>query len=198
MRTLTLLIAALSLIACHKHKKEVKSSTPQATAQPAPSQNQDSAGELDTSPVTTNEPASMPADLPAPAVPTSSDFDPIFFAFDEASLSDDAMDSLNLVGTYLSNHPEAGVVIAGHTDERGTEEYNMALADERARVAKTYLTRLGIDPSRIVIVAYGEEVPMSLGTGEETWAKNRRDEFKIVKKDEAQASNLRQQDQAQE
>lgn len=69
------------------------------------------------------------------------------------------------------------LVIEGHCDERGTNEYNMALGDRRARSARDFLVNLGVDASRISTVSYGEEKPASLGKTEEAWAKNRRAQF---------------------
>lgn len=139
------------------------------------------------------EPGTLAQTLPTtqegqPTTTATTNFEPILFNFDEASLSNDAMEALNQLAAYLFDHPEVGVVISGHTDERGTDEYNMALGDQRARVAKDYLTRLGVDPSRIAIVSYGEASPVATGEGEDSWSKNRRSEFKIVSKDEVQAS----------
>ena len=69
---------------------------------------------------------------------------------------------------------------AGNCDERGSDEYNLVLGNQRAVAAKNYLVTRGVDPSRIEIVSYGEERPLDPGHTEEAWAKNRRDEFDIV------------------
>ena len=69
------------------------------------------------------------------------------------------------------------LVIEGHCDERGTNEYNMALGDRRARSARDFLVNLGVDASRISTVSYGEEKPADPGKTEEAWAKNRRAQF---------------------
>ena len=74
---------------------------------------------------------------------------------------------------------EAGVVvlISGHCDERGSEEYNLALGERRARVTSDYLTSLGVCAGQLDVISYGEERPAEVGTGEEAWAKNRRAQF---------------------
>ena len=66
------------------------------------------------------------------------------------------------------------MTIEGHTDERGTREYNLALGERRANAAKNYLVALGIDPSRILTISYGEERPVDPGNNEAAWAQNRR------------------------
>jgi peptidoglycan-associated lipoprotein len=70
--------------------------------------------------------------------------------------------------------------ISGHCDERGSDEYNLALGNRRATAAKQYLVSHGVDPSRIETASYGEERPMASGHDEEAWAQNRRDEFEIL------------------
>jgi peptidoglycan-associated lipoprotein len=107
--------------------------------------------------------------------------DPIYFDFDSFTLSDAAKERLQKVADYLSKHPGSTVTISGHTDERGTTEYNLALADQRAKVAHDFLLRLGVDANRIKTISYGEERPAAKGEGEETWGKNRRDEFETNK-----------------
>ena len=70
--------------------------------------------------------------------------------------------------------------ISGHTDERGSDEYNLALGQRRAAAARRFLETRGVDPSRIDIVSFGEERPVGMGASETAWASNRRDEFEIV------------------
>ena len=73
------------------------------------------------------------------------------------------------------------IQIAGHCDDRGTEEYNLALGQKRAEVAKKYLVSLGVDPSRIQTISYGEDRPLDPRDTEEAWAANRRDEFAAMR-----------------
>jgi peptidoglycan-associated lipoprotein len=103
----------------------------------------------------------------------------ILFEFDSAKLSDEAQKILRSKADWLRKNPRAQIIIEGHCDERGTNEYNLALGDRRALSAKAFLVDLGIDPSRISTVSYGEERPLDPRSTEEAWAKNRRDHFVI-------------------
>lgn len=104
----------------------------------------------------------------------------ILFAFNSYELSDEARSILALKANILRKYKDVNVVIEGHCDERGTEEYNLALGERRARAAYEHLVILGVEPERMKIVSFGEEYPVDPGHNETAWAKNRRDEF-IVK-----------------
>ena len=97
-----------------------------------------------------------------------------FFPFDESTLTADAQDALTVSAQWLKTNSQFGLTIEGHCDERGTEQYNLALGDRRANVARDYLIALGIDGSRIRTVAYGEERPFQTGSSEDAWSQNRR------------------------
>ena len=97
-----------------------------------------------------------------------------FFAFDASTLDDDAQEALQQSASWLRSHPEFRIRIEGHCDERGTEQYNLALGDRRADTAASYLATLGVDRSRIQTVSYGEERPFEQGSDEAAWAQNRR------------------------
>jgi peptidoglycan-associated lipoprotein len=97
-----------------------------------------------------------------------------FFAFDASTLDDDAQQALQQSATWLREHPEFRILIEGHCDERGTEQYNLALGDRRAETAVAYLVTLGVDRGRIRTVSYGEERPFEEGSNEEAWSQNRR------------------------
>ncbi len=103
----------------------------------------------------------------------------IYFAFDSYELNNNAKEILKKKAEILLKYPSVKLVIEGHCDERGTEEYNLALGERRARAAYEYLIMLGIEADRLSIVSYGEERPIDPRHNEEAWAKNRRDEFKI-------------------
>jgi peptidoglycan-associated lipoprotein len=92
----------------------------------------------------------------------------------------EAMEVLKEKAAFMRDNPGITVMIEGHCDERGTNEYNLALGDRRANSAKTYLTDLGIQGSRMTTVSYGEEQPVDSGHGEEAWARNRRGHFVII------------------
>lgn len=104
--------------------------------------------------------------------------DTILFNFDSHILGNDARPVLQKVGDWLKENPSAKVRIEGHCDERGTDEYNLALGEERARSAQSYLERLGVERSRIEIATYGSHRPRDQRSTEAAWAKNRRDEIK--------------------
>lgn len=106
----------------------------------------------------------------------------IHFDFDKAEIKPKAREILKKKAEWLLNHPEYSVKIEGYCDERGTEEYNLALGQRRAEAAKKYLVELGVSPDRISTISYGEENPIDPRHCEEAWAKNRRDEFKLIKK----------------
>lgn len=97
-----------------------------------------------------------------------------FFAFDASTLDADAQAALQQSATWLRSRPEFRIRIEGHCDERGTEQYNLALGDRRAETAAAYLVTLGVDRSRIETVSYGEERPFETGSNEAAWAQNRR------------------------
>jgi peptidoglycan-associated lipoprotein len=105
----------------------------------------------------------------------------IFFAFDDYSLTDTAKATLEKNASWMKNNSNTKVRIEGNCDERGTNEYNMALGERRANSAKKYLIKLGVNESQLSTISYGEEKPLDPGHNEEAWAKNRRDHFAIVK-----------------
>jgi peptidoglycan-associated lipoprotein len=102
---------------------------------------------------------------------------PIYFDFDQATIRHDQIPRLEQNAEYLTNNPSAKVVIEGNCDERGTNEYNLALGERRAINAKTYLNELGIEEYRIRTVSYGEERPLFTGQDEFSWSQNRRNDF---------------------
>jgi peptidoglycan-associated lipoprotein len=97
-----------------------------------------------------------------------------FFVYDASTLDGEAQEALRLSAAWLRRHPELLVRIEGHCDERGTEQYNLALGDRRADTAASYLATLGVERSRISTVSYGEERPFEEGAHEAAWAQNRR------------------------
>lgn len=105
-----------------------------------------------------------------------------FFGYDESTLSADAQAALTTSASWLKSHPQYNLLVEGHCDERGTEQYNLALGDRRANTAKEYLTTLGVDAGRIRTVSYGEERPFDAGHDDSAWAKNRRDHLVLVGK----------------
>jgi peptidoglycan-associated lipoprotein len=103
----------------------------------------------------------------------------IYFEFDSVRLAPQAQEVLNRKAQWLRANPEMTVIIEGHCDNRGTNEYNLALGEGRAQSAKGYLVDLGIESSRLNTISYGEERPLENAQTEDAWAKNRRAHFVI-------------------
>jgi peptidoglycan-associated lipoprotein len=103
----------------------------------------------------------------------------IHFDFDKSSLTPAAQAILRDKAAYLMANTNVSVIIEGHCDERGTNEYNMALGDRRAGSAKNFLVDLGIASGRLTTISYGEEKPVDSGSNEAAWAKNRRAHFVV-------------------
>jgi peptidoglycan-associated lipoprotein len=104
----------------------------------------------------------------------------IYFDYDADELRDEARASLDAKLRLLNANPGLAIRVAGHCDERGSDEYNIALGRRRAEAAKRYLTDRGVDASRIETASFGRERPASTGGSEDAWSKNRRDEFEIT------------------
>lgn len=107
---------------------------------------------------------------------------PVFFALDSDEITEEAKAILAANAEVLKTYGTWVVTIEGHSDERGTAEYNLALSDRRARSARTYLLSLGITGDRLRTVSYGKEFPFDPGHNEEAWATNRRAHFMLTSK----------------
>ena len=105
---------------------------------------------------------------------------PVFFGYDNYSLSSSARSTLQANVAWLKENPTVIVQVEGHCDERGSIEYNLALGEKRANAVKSYLQQLGIDSSRLSVISYGEERPLDPGSNDAAWAKNRRGEFVVL------------------
>ena len=101
----------------------------------------------------------------------------VYFAFDSSAITSQSAGVLNQHAGLLKSNPNAGVVIAGHTDERGSREYNIALGERRAQAARDYLAAQGVAVNNIRVISYGEERPAAAGTNEDAYAQNRRAEL---------------------
>ena len=112
---------------------------------------------------------------------------PIYFEFDQSTVTEQSRATLEAKIPILNANPALRIRVAGHTDERGSDEYNMALGQRRAAAAKRYLVQRGIADNRIETVSFGEERPVATGSSESAWAQNRRAEFEII----AGGNNLR-------
>ena len=132
---------------------------------------------------------SVGSDIPLSAIPADTFIEPpaeyrsvfrnVLFDFDSSTVRSDMKQSLNELATWLSDHQGVKVRLEGHCDERGTEEYNLALGERRSLSVRAYLVQQGISPQRLFTVSYGEERPVNPAHTEFAWAENRRVEFKV-------------------
>lgn len=106
----------------------------------------------------------------------------VHFDFDKYNIRSDQEPVLRDNAQWMKKWGSVRVVIEGHCDERGTEEYNLALGERRAKAVHDYLVSLGIDSGRMETISYGKSQPLDPGSSEEAWAKNRRSEFVIIQK----------------
>ena len=130
--------------------------------------------------IVTQEPAKGTTEA-ATAADLQAELQKVYFNFDSADLSEESRSTLTSNAEYLSKQSGLKVRIEGNSDERGSDDYNMALGERRAKAAKDYLVNLGIASDRLSTISYGEEKPADPGHDEEAWAKNRRAEFVIIK-----------------
>lgn len=170
-------LAVLLVAGCAKQPAP-PAMTPPPTAQPA---------------MTTEKPAQEPtgvqgqgmsqtpvSETPATQPEVAAGLQRIHFDFDQFTLTPEARDILAQNASYIKAHPGSKVVVEGYCDERGSDEYNLALGQRRAEAAKNYLESLGVSADQLSTISYGEEKPLDPGHTEEAWAKNRRDEFKVL------------------
>ena len=118
----------------------------------------------------------LSADQPLPGTQEELELsvgDRVFFDFDRATIRPDGEATLRRQAQFLRDNNNLSITVAGHCDERGTREYNLALGERRANAAKNFLVSLGIDASRITTTSYGKERPIVLGHNEAAWAQNR-------------------------
>jgi peptidoglycan-associated lipoprotein len=107
--------------------------------------------------------------------------EPVHFDYDKADLAAADLPKLDRKLAVFQAHPRLEIQVAGNCDERGSDEYNLALGERRAAAAKRYLVAHGVASDRITIVSYGKERPLDQGHTEEAWARNRRDDFVVTK-----------------
>ncbi len=155
--------------------KDEVAAAPEPQAEPAPEQPQE-------------EPAAEPSpeeqravEMERALIAAKFDFEnnAIYFEFDSAALLPASQQALTEKADLLLAHPDITATIAGHCDERGTDAYNMALAQRRADAAKSFMVNLGVNGNQLNTISYGEEQPADMGSNEEAWSKNRRAEFSI-------------------
>ena len=169
------LLFSFALVNCSKKPAEPGPMDQAATApapEPAPAPVQDY------KPAPAPEPAPEPAPMmPEPASFDVSDLVDVFFDYDKSDLSADSRDTLANDAKLLKAASGVNIVVEGHCDERGTNEYNLGLGERRANSVKNYLVSLGISASRIKTISYGEEKAFSSGHNESAWKQNRRAHF---------------------
>ncbi|MBN2332855.1 MAG: peptidoglycan-associated lipoprotein Pal [Deltaproteobacteria bacterium] len=170
---LLLAIVTMMFAACSTCKttslQEETVAPPAAITQPAPKP----------APKTMVKEAALPAEK---ILGIGDKLEPIFFDFDKHDLKDLPRETLAKHAQWLKNNPGAVVRIEGNCDERGANEYNLALGERRAASAKKYLIYLGISPKQLETISYGEEKPVCSAHYEGCWWKNRRDDFVVVAK----------------
>ena len=180
-------IVALALIgACAKKQPPVARPTP-----PPPAAADDPNARPPAPPTPVTEPRPVPpepvADDPIAGrdigdINKNSPFQPVFFRFDSSEVDTPGQQALNTNAEIMKKYPTWVITIEGHTDERGTAEYNLSLGERRALAARTYLVSLGISADRLRTVSYGKEFPFDPGHDEAAWANNRRAQFVLTSK----------------
>ena len=179
-RLLTLFAAAALLAACETASEVASdaSGSAAASASGAASASASSSTDSASSSASASDSASS-ASSSAAAEPTAEEKlaqigTAVYFDFDSSVLSSAAQATLDRQAAFLASEPSTRIIIEGHADERGTREYNLALGERRASVARDYLVAKGVDAARIRTVSYGKERPAVVGSNKTAWAKNRR------------------------
>ncbi len=165
--TLGLAVALSAFTGCAGKKPPVQQQQPAPERKPAP------APKIQEAPKKVDEDLSVPSNLR---------FETVLFDYDKSAIRSDQRSALNRNAELLMKYKTVRVQIEGHCDERGTNEYNLALGQRRADATKQYLVEYGVSSSRITTISYGEERPVDRGHNETAWGKNRRSEFVITAK----------------
>ncbi|RII28513.1 MAG: peptidoglycan-associated lipoprotein [Geobacter sp.] len=167
---------------CAKEELVKKEEPVAAPVAPAPKPAQPVAPREEVLPTQTVKEAPVPVKEEAVQEPAPiSALEKIYFDFDSFTLSQASRDTLAKDAEILLKKLSGKIQIEGHCDERGSDEYNLALGEKRAKSAMNYLVTLGVPAERLSVISYGKEKPADPGHDEAAWAKNRRDEFVIVK-----------------
>jgi len=187
-RVASLIVVPMLILGCAKQPATMTSSAPAptgfATATPGGS---DSAQQTTQPGMTTARPgdqqggdSTASGGRPAPAeFVTVRDLVDVYFEFDKYEVRQRDAEVLNANARWLRANPNTMVLIEGHCDARGTDEYNLSLGDRRAKSVVAYLTAQGIAPTRLVTISYGKERPQCSENSEACWAKNRRAHFLV-------------------
>jgi peptidoglycan-associated lipoprotein len=184
---MTLLAVALTMGGCAK-KEMVRTEEPAASTLPAAVSESRTTAPAET-------PVSTPA-VPDGSTTTATDLgadssvqagqqqgllETVYFDYDSFILSQSTRDALSRNARVLLGKYGGKVRLEGHCDERGSDEYNLALGEKRAQAARSYLVTLGVPSNRLAVISYGKERPAVQGSTEEAWARNRRVEFVLTK-----------------
>ena len=181
--SIVLPVLFLGVAACHSRPPVIATPRPPAaTAAPVPASPVDVAGPAATSAAKPLGESELFDRMTLDDLNASHPLDDVFFDYDATTLRDDSRQVLQRNAQWLTRWPQTRIRINGHCDERGTEEYNLALGDRRAVTVRDYLTSLGVNPDRIQTVSLGRESPFCTATGESCWAQNRSGHFVITTK----------------
>jgi len=176
LHLIAVLLLAFAVVGCKTTKKDVP-----APVAPPPVE----------APAPPPAPVEQPEPVEEPGLPTDADalnrlarengwIKDAFFAYDSNVLSSEARANLELSARWLKENPEVKLTVEGHCDERGSEEYNLALGARRAKSVYDYMVQLGVDPARMRTISYGESMPVDPRSTEEAWRKNRRAHFAVI------------------
>jgi peptidoglycan-associated lipoprotein len=179
------LATLLSTAACHKAPPvaaKPKDVTPVAAAPPeraaAPLQQRASTPDAPQAPQTNRPGAQLTPQERATLNEKLAHLNDALFDYDKATIRDDASTVLKadvgVIRDILANYPNQKLLVEGNADERGSEEYNLALGDRRARAAQEFLVQMGIPPAQLSLVSYGKERPICTDKTEDCWQRNRR------------------------
>ncbi len=179
---LTIIAVSFMLVAGCQQKaatRPEKTSPPAAKEQPESAQQQKGPEKITEQKGGTVTSEDMP---PGYAEGKEGMFEDVLFDFDKYDVKESYKAEMQSVAAWMTKNSSATLSIEGHCDDRGTNEYNLALGDRRAKSVKDFLISLGVPSSRIETISYGEEKPLCTEQTEECWAKNRRAHFVILTK----------------
>ena len=170
----TLFILSVLMLVCSPACKKKEKDVPAPVAPPTTATDTATQLEADTKPEVTVD---TTPDEVEPFDPSRFQLEDVYFDFDKSDLRPDTLESLNRYSKVLTANPDLKVLIEGHCDERGTEDYNLALGERRASRVREYLISTGVASPRIRTISYGEMRPKAYGSNEAAWAQNRRAHF---------------------
>ena len=175
--TLAIILVFSFAVACKKKPKEVPPPPPQAQEQPKVEKVE---APVVQEPQLTEEELFLQKSLDQ--INREKPLGTIYFDYDRAVIRDDARATLDANAAWMKKLRSAKVLVEGHCDERGTEEYNLALGEKRAKAAQDYMLSMGIGSDRIKIISYGKSQPVNPGHDESAWQMNRRAQFLVIEK----------------